>query len=395
MERSTVRVRIRRFLESDKEKTLVFLKRIFAGWRSESQWKWKFRQVEKAQNRRTIMWIAEDDGEIVGHLAAFPMELRVAGDVFPVCQLVDGALDPKYRHMGIYRNIVEKALLDAKAQGNAVTFGFANRPSYRVYARGGRLQKVCEITQMFKVFSLVNAAKTVKAHSLHDGEDAYENNGQLKDFFVTLKERAISTFFQLLLKLIVSLVSNCVVSKHAKMFVKLREAEATELAVRLEKQWAKLSNSYRYAFERDRKFLEWRYSNPEAEYRVYVAEKADDIVGYFVVACEEKSLSIGKLTMEGFRVGHIVDLVAEPNLMSALISAAEEELEKQHVCFINCWTTEGSPLFKELRKMCYHELPKEMYKITMVASVGASNLKTIFSSEPKNILISLGDSDLV
>jgi predicted N-acetyltransferase YhbS len=392
-----VKVTIRRFQEGDEGKALRFLNSVFENWGTSRKWNWKFREVEKAMDRKTTIWVVEDDGEIVGHLAAIPMELEVEGKALPVCQLVDGGLHPEYRHRGIYRSLVQKVLMDVKGKGNVATFGFANRPSHRVYVPHRCFRDVCEITKMFKILSLRNAVKTVQARLSTNESDHLGDGSMFRDFLTALRGKAVPTLLDMFRTVLALTISYLLRSEYrAKSQFPLKRIEAQTLGTRFEKTWIGISPNYGPAVERDCKYLTWRYGNPEVEYEVFIAERASTVVGYVVIASEEKSLSLGKIRLEGFRIGYIIDLVAEKDLTMHLISTAEEELKKKEVCLAYCWTTEDSVYLDEILKMQYYRLPKQMYKITMVANVHTPHLETdFFSSQGKERLISLGDSDLV
>jgi predicted N-acetyltransferase YhbS len=390
-------VTIRKFRQGDKQKVFEFLQRLFAGWRTVQQWSWKFENVEEASGRKAAIWVVEDVGEIVGHLAFIPMKLRVGKQVFPVCQLVDGALDPRYRHGGVYRALVLRVLQDAEKEGNFATFGFANRPSYRIYERIGSLRTICIITKMFKVLSLRNAMKTIRVRFTIGHSRPSANSSLVRDLFPTLRKRAIPTVLDLLRNALASVFSCLSGYKHIiEPAFAIKAVEICELGSEFESMWSRLSGKYRYAFERDNSYLKWRYSNPETKYGVYVAERSGELVGYIAVAYEEKGMTIGKIKVDGLRVGYVMDLVAEEGSMIPLLSIAEKTLEEQGVCLMNCWTTGNSSSQDFFRRMQYYRLPEEIRRITLVASVHASRLDAVISSkQATDILIALGDADLV
>lgn len=393
-----MRVTIRRLCEDDKERALQFLKSVFGGWQNIQQWDWKFKEVENRLGREASNWVVEDAGKIVGHLAFVPMELRVGSNILPVCQLVDGALSREYRHSGVYTNLVQQVLLDAKEKGNLAAFGFANRPSYRVYARLRGFQTICEITKMFKILSLRNALQTLRI-SLSIGElKKNGNNSVVKGLFLILRRKAISTSIDLIRNTIASAITCILGSKHYSVtrVPTIGRVETSTLEERFCALWPKLSKNFAIAFERDAKYLRWRYINPAASYRIYAAERSGCLVGYVITASEEKRVDIGKVRFSGLKVGFIVDLVAEDDVMIPLLLRAEEELRKQKVCFVNCWTTENSFSHHTLQRIRYYKVPKEIGKITLVASINSPHLQTTVSSaQAKNVLITLGDSDLV
>jgi len=393
-----MKVTIRKLNENDKKKTFQFLKSVFGGWSTLRQWDWKFEEVEELLGRKTANWVVEDPGKIVGHLAFIPMELRIGSKTFQVCQLVDGALDPQYGHSGVYTNLVQQVLLDAKEKGNLAAFGFANRPSYRIYASLRGFQTICEITRMFKILSLKNARKTLRV-SLSTAELGRSGNDSVvRDLFLILRKKAISTLIALI-RSTTALVITCSLGSKSNAVTWAPTIKSVGLSVLGEKlpaSWLNLSKNFIVAFERNSKYLKWRYVNPAASYKIFAAERSGCLAGYVITASEEISIDIGKLRFSGLKVGYIVDLIAENEVMIPLLLKAEEELRRQRVCFVNCWTIENSLFHYVFRKMRYYRVPREIGKITLVASFNSSDLQTTFSStQAKDILITLGDSDLV
>ena len=388
---------IHRFREDDKEKTFQFLKSVFGGWRAIDQWNWKFDKVEEMLGRKASNWVVEDSGKIVGHLAFIPMELVVENRVFPVCQLVDGALDPKYRHRGVYANLVQQVLLDAEKSGSLAAFGFANRPSYRIYSRLGRFQSLFHVTKTFKILSLRNAIHAMDIH-LNTGEtQETSNTPSIKDPLLVFGRQALPILVELLQNVLASMAV-CIVGFKRKVRdgLTIRITKSIVSKERIEDLWKKLAENYRIAFERNQRYLKWRYSNPVADYGILIAEENNQITGYVITACEEKDIGINKIRISGLRIGHIVDLVAEKESIIPLLSRAEEFLKSKGVCLVTCWTIKNSDLYCLLREMRYYQIPMEIGKITMVADIHSSLLKRALSSMQANdMLLMIGDSDLV
>jgi predicted N-acetyltransferase YhbS len=397
MEPPMSKVIIRKFQEGDEEKALKFLKTVFGGWHSLRQWYWKFREVERIQGHKSIIWVMEVDGKIVGHLAAIPMKLRVGPEVFPVCQLVDGVSSPEYRHKGLYKDLFGKLLSDAVEEGFAATFGFPNIFFYRVCERQGTFQPVCQIKKMFKVLSFYNAVNTLRIRLFSDNSERVDGDSPLKEILVAQRGKAFSVSLDLIRKILSSTLTS--IRDHGKPVdkAKLKKIEPQNLGAELHAAWVDFSPHYRFAFERDPQFLRWRYSSPEAKYTAFVAKKGNSVGGYVVVGIEEKSVTLGRLKFSGLRAGYIVDLVAKGDLMVPLILAAEEELKKQGACFAECWATdEKSSFFRTLQTRRYYQLPDQLYRVYFVAKVDSPRLKTSIAPEYSNeILVSLGDSDIV
>jgi len=393
-----MKVTIRKFRESDKERAFAFLKSIFAGWQTLQQWRWKFELVEEALGQKATIWVVEDNSRIVGHVACIPMKLRVGDEVFPVCQLVDGALSSQYRHGGIYKTLVQRVLQDAQRAGCFAIFGFANRPSHRVYTKIQNIRSICLVEKMFKVLSLANALKTLKPSFTKGQPTTSEGGSQIRDMLPTLGKKAIPTLLYLLRDVGASMISCLLLGgiKRERGESATRPVEVSTSWMGFERTWSRLSKKYRFAFERDGNYLRWRYGNPKTKYQICSIEKSDDSSGYAVITSEEVEVNLGPLRMGGLKVGYIVDLIANQELMTPLLSIAEEALKKQNACVVNCWTTDNSPLQNILRGMRYYQIPREIGKVTFIASVHALCLEGVVSSERiGDTLIALGDSDLI
>ncbi|MCJ7631478.1 GNAT family N-acetyltransferase [Candidatus Bathyarchaeota archaeon] len=386
-------MKIRRSREGDEEQTLQFLNSVFPNWGDDHKFRWKFKEVEGALGRKAIAWVVEDAGKIVGHLAFIPMDLRVGNQVLPVCQLVDGAVSPLYRGRGIYTSLVREVRLDAERNGNAATFSMP-----RVIGSAYRgFRTICSIARMFKILSLKNAVNTVQLHPAAEEIFTIRNESLTTEFYSIPKRQAIFALMDLFRVALGSIISCCL--RPASLGKPVHESKVIEvnaLGTKLEASWTKLSSNYKSAFERNGKYLKWRYSRPKVEYEAYFVERSSDVAGYVIIGVEELNMGIGKIALGGLKIGYIMDLVAERDLMIPLLLRAEEELKKRKVCLVNCWTIEDTPLFKTLRSMRYNQIPKELAKVTVVANVNASQLESAISSEnAKAMLISLGDTDHV
>lgn len=391
------KVIIRRLKEGDEQEDFEFLKTVFGGWHSLRQWQWKYREIEKAEGRKSIIWVMEAEGKIVGHVGAIPMKLRIDSDLLPVCQLVDVGSNPHYRHKGLYNDLFNRILDDAVEKGFAAAFGFANIRGYRTCERQGSFHTICQITKMFKILSLSNALNTLQIRLFSDDSERNGDNSALGELLVTQKGKVLSIILDLTRKTLSSILTSFREHEKSVDDTKLKKIDPRKLDSELHGSWLDFSPRYKVSFERDPQFLHWRYGNPEAKYDAFVAKNGNSTAGYVVVGVEEKTFSLGRLKLGGLREGYIVDLVAEKNFVIPLLLAAENELKKQGACLAECWSSgENSSFFKALRAIRFCQLPNELYRVFFVAKIDSPQLKTSLATECNDdLLISLGDSDIV
>lgn len=106
-------VTIERFDISEKEKILAFLKTAYAGSPrrcDERFWNWHFVESPNFDPDKMPIWVAKSGDEIIGQLAAIPVELKVGDEIHPSVWILDFVVDPRFRRQGIGKKIVLKAM---------------------------------------------------------------------------------------------------------------------------------------------------------------------------------------------------------------------------------------------------------------------------------------------
>jgi hypothetical protein len=104
-----------------------FLRRIFqrpssASFHDESHLAWKY-WSDRPDWPGSRSFTARHDGAIVAHAAAWPVRVRVPGQIVPAVHLIDWAADPKYSGVGIWlvRQISAKTRLMIATGGTPIT----------------------------------------------------------------------------------------------------------------------------------------------------------------------------------------------------------------------------------------------------------------------------------
>lgn len=387
------RVLIRELRENDVEQTLEFLNAVFHGWGGYRQWSWKFKAVEAVTGRQSTCFVVEHDGRIVGHLACIPVNARVSGKVVPACQLVDGAIDARYKGKGVYTNLVRTVLTKAGEKNNGLIFGFANEAAFHNYSRHSDLLALCRVTKMVKVLGSRHSLNSLKVRFVER-----EAKQSRKDLNTTrFVERNALILLRQLVKIVpilgASFVKQCLGShgndRSADIKRGLSVVERRDFN-KVEKFWIEFSRQISFAVERSSGFLEWRYSRPEMKYRVFFVEKSGFPIGYFIIGQEEKSVGIGNVELAKIRIGCVMDLISKAETAGLLLLIAEEELRKQNSLIAQFWTREESAAYNMLRLSGYDQLPDE---ITIVAKAHEPRYEPLLLNSQEGIIVSSGDTD--
>ena len=105
-------VQVRQFEVSEQDALLRFLRKAYPDEPLKSDtafWKWHFLQNPSVSADNVPTWIALDDKEIVGQLAAIPMELKLGPEEGPAIWVVNIVVLPEYRRRGLGHKLFQVA----------------------------------------------------------------------------------------------------------------------------------------------------------------------------------------------------------------------------------------------------------------------------------------------
>ena len=308
-------VLIRELEQNDLDQVLELLNGVFSGWGDGDAWFWKFKSAEAVTGRRPVVFVVEDSGNIVGHLACIPMDVMVGGEIIPSCQLVDGVLDTRYRGKGVYTKLVSRVLSRAKETNNDLIFGFANELAFHNYSRHGDFLALCRVAKMFKTLSLRQILGSVRVRFVKRGVG---QSGQGLPNRARDKPRSSPILLGQLAKVIIPIVGasflrQCLGSHgNGRTTYAKHDLQAVETMdfTKIEKLSVGLMNRASLAIERSSDFLVWRYGRPEMKYKFFVVEKSGVPLGFFTIGQEERSICVGNVELAKVRMGYIMDLVS-------------------------------------------------------------------------------------
>lgn len=139
---------------------------------------------------------------------------------------------------------------------------------------------------------------------------------------------------------------------------------------------------------RDRRYLGWRYKKPGAGYRIAIAEKGGELVGYAVTRVKREGAAT---------VGYIVDMITDdtPGADAALLSRALLELLSKKADYALCWMLADKPYFKSLRELGFARSEDAFPSVNIVYQVcDVINVLEEVLEDPKNWYLTMGDSDV-
>lgn len=148
-------IQYRPYLESDRTAVQALFEASFGTHRDDCQWAWEYEDP----CFKSIVALADESGNIVGHYAVLPRVLIKDGKRIGAGLVVDVMTHPSYGRRGIFVNCARQAFSMAKDAGISLLIGFPNDAAIRghlkvgwaevgylrVYARPLRVKKLLDV----------------------------------------------------------------------------------------------------------------------------------------------------------------------------------------------------------------------------------------------------------
>lgn len=323
--------------------------------------KWK---NEDNPQGESIVKIAVREDKIIGLSCIWKFKMNVLGESIFAGQSVDAMVDSSYRRMGIFENMAIKAIEEMKNEGLQLRFNFPNEAAYQASINKVNIKKVCDIPQYIKIL------KGREAFGMFTGNKMVKlAGGAFLDIYCKLKKLTV---------------------KNTQKY-DIREVQWIDH--NFDRLWDNVKKDYPIVVERSSKYLNWRYFSSPQDYKVFAAYDNDEILGYIVVALEEKKSKTG----EKILLGHIADLICRRDYKDAgkdLIIETEKYLKANGACAVSCWMIKEWFYSELLTKCAFLQLRSP--SILAVLPLG-EKIITIgdFVYDYKNWYITIGDSDYI
>ena len=326
-------------------------------------WRWSYDKNPAGSGKA---WLMEDNGHLVGQYRLLWMDVKVRDRVLKVAQGADSMTHQNYRRQGINSALIRHAIDDASKAGFHIAIGFVGfgSGSFAVHMRLGYIH-VGTMQYFFKPLNWNSVIKSV----------------------VTCPELLQSSWQSTVLAMGAALLFD-------KMHATARSPLGTEGLIvrqavsfdeRINGLWARVSDRNKVMVVRSLRYLNWRYAAPGRSYRTFVAEKANEVVGYVVLSSR---------MARGIMVTYIFDLLAQSDeVMQTLVSKVVEDSRLNNADVI-LYPLMADQSYREiLGRSGFVSLP--FVKAAALVAYCTSNapVSRAFLGDPRNWLIQLGDSD--
>ena len=348
--------------EKGDEHGILDLFRIGGIARTIEEWFWEYRDNPYGN----FIWVGEHGGQIIGHLASLPAQMRIGDRKATGIQTVDVIVHPKFRHQGMLVEMGKASAEEARKRGIGLTYGFPNRPTgHQKY--GGFV--ICKIPSLVR---FVNIGKTV---------DFLQRRYRIPRVVAPTLLRV----FLLIIGMFTYLHSRIAdIAKYDVNLANVKIRAVTSFDDRIDDFWKRASKFYDITVIRNRKYLNWRYvRKPNVKYAILLAEKKEKNLGYIVLRCRnEKNL----------KLGYIVDVLASSaDVAQLLFSKAIEHFKKENVDAMICFMLKNNVYYKILRFNNFVPIESTWF----VAMVDSSWLSEKFVRDYTSWYVTMGDTDYI
>ena len=274
---------IEQFSFADRSDLLAFLKTAYDDnprQYDEDFWKWHYLKTPHSHLKNMPIWLAKSNNQIVGQLAAIPVEVNIGNEQSKGLWIVDFIVSEKFRRQGI-----GKMLVLAAQKSYPVTMALGTDEQHTpVLLESIGWKIVGEIPRYHKLLFPGAAIKEIsKIRSL----------AKILDFsFMPFRPRSDPKYFE---------------DNNNLRFVNKFDADFNKL-------WEEASIQWDCAVKRNSKMLEWQYKlQPNKEFDILGYYEDDKLLGYAVLFFRKRNF---------YRVlskGAISDIVYHPSNPSKIV----------------------------------------------------------------------------
>lgn len=316
---------------------------------------WKY---GKNYSGSPVVWIAEEDGQIIGLFGVIPRLFWMRGREWYCGEMVDAFLHPDWQGSGVFWNLVKNVFSQCKNDGMEFLFGSPNKIALLIWI------KIYKFSLIFEYRSLI---RPLNFDSI---------------LFKKIPNKMISGLLGKPISLIYWLIYSRCFNKGFASFEKIDRADQ-----RLDSLWENMKENYPFTVIKRSDYLNWRFVENPDPYDIYLIKVHGVLVGYVVIRIKE---------IKGYNFGFIVDLMIlhhNKKRLKMIVYSMMDLLREQQIDIIASWAIKNNPWFNSLkefgffarRKMFWFVIRSEREDQSLLEGMDDVRLWTFSQGDTDNI----------
>jgi GNAT superfamily N-acetyltransferase len=302
---------IRKFQKGDEDQIRALLGVDRGVPRDKQLWQWLY---HKGPAGPAIIWVAVIGQRIIGHSAVLPLYMKIGNQTCKGSLGIDIMVHPDYRRHGILASFRNSTYDYFTQNGISLTCGLVSDRILSIY-RKLQTTEVDELPLLVKIVSWRDVLKTRYKIPYWAGS-------------------LLGYLWEHLIHRMPSLPETDIQIEPVSVFDK-----------RMDDFWRKASVIKPIMVVKDMKYLNWKYvEKPGNEYKLFIAKRKNEIVGYMVLTREKDKLTQGN-------IADFLTLPQENEGARALIAEAVRYFQKEGIALISCWMFKDTPYFNIMNKL--------------------------------------------
>jgi GNAT superfamily N-acetyltransferase len=388
------RYRLRVVQPEDGPAVVQLLNQLFGHWGSLEDWLWKYHSVPTSLHLDS--YLAECQGQIIGHYGILPLRATWDGETVPAAQAVDAGVLPEHRRSGVFTGLALQTLRQAAQTGSRLIYAFPGLLSLSANQRFG-FRSVSFISEMMCVVNLPRALHLAVKFLPRD----------LLTLSTGLKQQAFSpeAIHRLVrLRRIGYLLASLLTTPYLPALKVLPQEEADLIRVdnfdhRMDAFWERYAASHSFGLVKDSRYLNWRYCNhPSHAYHITLAKGGNQITGCMVIQHTGLRSVIAELML----------LPDNPSPAIPLLRSAVKQACSAGSVLLSTWAKSEQPGSRALRRMGFSTpanlitmasslpaLAQQLYQVIAFTEHLDHDQQDYIKRQMQAWSFSIGDSDLV
>ncbi|MGD9344558.1 MAG: GNAT family N-acetyltransferase [Candidatus Aminicenantes bacterium] len=345
---------IRKYRPGDESKINDMYNSVFGTDRSLETWHWKYNLSPRGDIK--LIYVMEDDGQIVGQYANLPLDVIYKGQMILGAEPVDISIEEGFRGKKLVVPLFATQPPLARAEGIRFGFGFPNEAHYPVGREVLGYKDVGDVLLMRAYLNpLLILAKLVR-------------NPKILDLLRPLS-KWLSRFL------------------YRRRWKESQEdgtlEQVTSFDERFDRFWERMIGRYPIMVARHRRYLNWRYvQRPDVEYSTFTAIRDGELQGFVVLSVQHRFV----------RQGLVADLLAvDEKTMEILMKQAMRYFLAKGVDMVSSWNWAQTEFLRVVENLGFRRRRVAAPLVCMIFD--DQLIDESFITDPQNWYVTLGDSD--